>query len=650
MTLLLICVVLATTSAQHLPTNGYGGEVTFLGHPSELVLHAGLKNAVLKLKQDDPGSRHRPGISYHQVFGSHQVYPLSSILQQTSVGLLGPFTGPKSASNKDKHDSNALQPLGHKPLEEHDFQQGSSGLPITVTVQQGSSTFQKELSGSQQKDNNCHQGSDGLTQPFTNSQRGPDGFQQISSNFQQPFINSHQKTNVQQGPNDFQQPMSSSQLGHENVQSSSISQQERDKIQQGFKEAQQQFASSQKGSDNFQQSNTGSQQPFSGTQQGGDSFQQDPRSSQEPITRSQQYRDSFQQDSRSSQESITRFQQGRDLFRQDLRRSQEPITRSQQGQDSVQQDLNGLQEFKSSEKFYDSSQQGLRDQQHSGARQGPVDFQQVSRISQTAVTRSQDSLDGFQESFSDSQPKLVSTQEHSDGIEQGQTSGVTQSILDRNRQSLNGFQQGTVAFREGLGDIQQESSKITVSGSGFHYAGSSSKPQFRLSQQFNIKQDSTPFQSQTQLSQYQQGTRTRVVQGYLVSSDFPREGTHLLRSSDDLEQLNGILEPLNLSSGARLLLGDITSTFSCTDQPYGYYADQENSCRVFHVCYPAHFASGRIETYQYSFMCNDGSMFDQREMTCLQEGSAIPCHTSSQYYYRNTELGLPQEKQPPLFI
>ena len=62
---------------------------------------------------------------------------------------------------------------------------------------------------------------------------------------------------------------------------------------------------------------------------------------------------------------------------------------------------------------------------------------------------------------------------------------------------------------------------------------------------------------------------------------------------------NGVFEPLNLPSGASRLLGSISSSFNCVDRPYGYYADQDNNCRVFHVCNPSLFSNGEIHTYQY---------------------------------------------------
>ncbi|XP_064100669.1 uncharacterized protein DDB_G0283357-like [Macrobrachium nipponense] len=105
------------------------------------------------------------------------------------------------------------------------------------------------------------------------------------------------------------------------------------------------------------------------------------------------------------------------------------------------------------------------------------------------------------------------------------------------------------------------------------------------------------------------------------------------------DEVNGVFEPLNLPSGATLLLGRISSSFSCADRPYGYYADQENSCRVFHVCNPALFSDGKIETYQYSFMCGEGTVFDQDELTCKVEYDATPCQEAQNFYFRNEQFG-----------
>ena len=70
-----------------------------------------------------------------------------------------------------------------------------------------------------------------------------------------------------------------------------------------------------------------------------------------------------------------------------------------------------------------------------------------------------------------------------------------------------------------------------------------------------------------------------------------------LETSKDF--IAGATEPLNLPSGASENLGNIDTSFSCIDRPYGYYADQRNDCKVFHVCYPALFLDGHSELYHY---------------------------------------------------
>ncbi|XP_068230766.1 uncharacterized membrane protein DDB_G0293934-like isoform X1 [Palaemon carinicauda] len=110
------------------------------------------------------------------------------------------------------------------------------------------------------------------------------------------------------------------------------------------------------------------------------------------------------------------------------------------------------------------------------------------------------------------------------------------------------------------------------------------------------------------------------------------------------DEVSGVFEPLNLPSGATRLLGSISSSFSCTNRPYGYYADQDNACRVFHVCNPALFSDGKIETYQYSFMCGEGTVFDQSEMTCNVEYDATPCQEAANFYFRNEQFGRLEDK------
>ncbi|XP_076035202.1 uncharacterized protein LOC143021512 [Oratosquilla oratoria] len=103
--------------------------------------------------------------------------------------------------------------------------------------------------------------------------------------------------------------------------------------------------------------------------------------------------------------------------------------------------------------------------------------------------------------------------------------------------------------------------------------------------------------------------------------------------------VNGVFEPLNLPSGASLLMGNIDTSFACGDSPYGYYADERNDCRIFHICNPYLFEDGRVESVQYSFMCGEGAVFDQSQLTCVEQFAAIPCQESANFYSRNEEFG-----------
>nr|XP_027220383.1 Down syndrome cell adhesion molecule homolog [Penaeus vannamei] len=47
------------------------------------------------------------------------------------------------------------------------------------------------------------------------------------------------------------------------------------------------------------------------------------------------------------------------------------------------------------------------------------------------------------------------------------------------------------------------------------------------------------------------------------------------------------------------------------------------------------------------FLCGEGSVFDQKELTCVEESTAIPCQESSSYYYRNEEFVAPTWKVEP---
>ena len=50
-------------------------------------------------------------------------------------------------------------------------------------------------------------------------------------------------------------------------------------------------------------------------------------------------------------------------------------------------------------------------------------------------------------------------------------------------------------------------------------------------------------------------------------------------------------------------------------------------------------------SFYSSFMCGEGSVFDQDRMTCISQFEALPCEQASTYYFRNEEFGLPQEQK-----
>nr|XP_053655199.1 uncharacterized protein LOC128704160 [Cherax quadricarinatus] len=112
------------------------------------------------------------------------------------------------------------------------------------------------------------------------------------------------------------------------------------------------------------------------------------------------------------------------------------------------------------------------------------------------------------------------------------------------------------------------------------------------------------------------------------------KGSHFLRSSVDLSILESRL-PSNYTN----IREDIVDTFSCDGRVYGYYADQENGCQIYHVClplrqfFPESFTTDTTKIF--SFICPFSTIFDQSSMTCVGEEEAIPCEIADNYYNYN---------------
>lgn len=106
---------------------------------------------------------------------------------------------------------------------------------------------------------------------------------------------------------------------------------------------------------------------------------------------------------------------------------------------------------------------------------------------------------------------------------------------------------------------------------------------------------------------------------------------------------------LTLPSNATSIRADITDNFSCANKSYGYYADVENDCQIFHVCLPVTYADGKENTFRWSFICPEETIFSQESFTCMRrEDMTIECEDSYRFYELNGNFGVPmeEEKQP----
>merc|ERR1712222_261909 len=96
----------------------------------------------------------------------------------------------------------------------------------------------------------------------------------------------------------------------------------------------------------------------------------------------------------------------------------------------------------------------------------------------------------------------------------------------------------------------------------------------------------------------------------------------------------GYIEPstLGLVSDADTIRRNIVDDFSCEGRVYGYYADVANDCQLFHVCYPVAYPDGQEEMIKWSFICPNGTIFDQAHLVCSFPLDAIPCEEAPNFY------------------
>ena len=72
-----------------------------------------------------------------------------------------------------------------------------------------------------------------------------------------------------------------------------------------------------------------------------------------------------------------------------------------------------------------------------------------------------------------------------------------------------------------------------------------------------------------------------------------------------------IEEQMGLPSNASAIRPNIVDTFQCDNRIYGYYADVDNDCQVFHICYPVVLADDTAQMFKWSFICPEETIFNQ---------------------------------------
>merc|ERR1711872_858190 len=271
-------------------------------------------------------------------------------------------------------------------------------------------------------------------------------------------------------------------------------------------------------------------------------------------------------------------------------------------------------------------QQTQQQQQNQASRQVQLSQQQQTQQQQQQLNQQQ-----LNQGTRQIQLNQANTQNQFNQQQQNQQARVTLTNQQNNQQN----QQVRVTLTNQQNDQQNQQARVTLTN-----------------QQNNQQAQRIQTNERQEASVAGQSAQLQNAQAFnLQQSNIQFRPNILFRSSaegglveeirfDEDQAISGVFEPLNLPSGASAILGNIDTSFSCYDKPYGYYADRDNNCNLFHVCNPTLFSDGSIETYQYSFMCGEGTVFDQKELTCKVPVDAISCQESPSYFYVNEYFGI----------
>merc|ERR1712106_368027 len=85
------------------------------------------------------------------------------------------------------------------------------------------------------------------------------------------------------------------------------------------------------------------------------------------------------------------------------------------------------------------------------------------------------------------------------------------------------------------------------------------------------------------------------------------------------------------------------TSFTCDGQVEGgYYSDPEAECQAFHICGGG--AEGSL--IQYSFLCPNGSLFNQEYIVC-DWWFNVDCSQAEDFYFLNEEIAAEREANSP---
>lgn len=113
---------------------------------------------------------------------------------------------------------------------------------------------------------------------------------------------------------------------------------------------------------------------------------------------------------------------------------------------------------------------------------------------------------------------------------------------------------------------------------------------------------------------------------------------------EEITTMNPLMN-LTLPSNATSIRENITDSFSCEGKMYGYYADIENDCQIFHVCLPVVYSDGMEKNFRWSFICPEETVFSQEYFTCVrQEDLNFDCSDSEYFYDLNQNFGAMQNE------